>query len=1201
MLSGTDGPAYPSRPTSKVSSLEVDVIVAPIITRSMKQGGRGQRAGPLRSRLEEEPDGVSCGASGAAPRDGTVSQILQPLRRERRSISLDGIRTRPAEDPYRQDGRTRWNEEENILLLRVHYIAKDLELNRNANYRQALTNTWNDLNPLKQSYANLLSNRVRWLLNNEKFTETELFNIKLSCYPRGAVVDHNENSAEEAPAPTPLAVENTPKAGRLERALIKNYLLYAGLPPESRPRIPRLKGSKVMLQKVKDLNDIMQTNLLTTWKLENVVDYVYAGAITICSELGIEIKNTQPKKKEAPPPWKHRLEKKINDMRKNIGIIHTYLNSEAPSKRVEKLTRRIASAFKIKARNNRFRESVTEIYDRLKQKIKVLGSRLQRYNERIKRYQNNQLYYRNKQQFFRLLEQEITDDGSAPTEESMHSFWSKIWEEDKKHDDRAHWIRDAEAESAKFQMEDINITTEHIRTALKKTNNWSSPGVDKIQNYWWKHFTASHEHLARLFRETLTDPTRIPEFFTLGVTHMLPKGINTTDPKKYRPITCLPTIYKILTGVLTSHIWQHVNKNNIMEQEQNGCRGNSRGCKELLITDLIVTRQAKKKQRNISMAWVDYQKAFDSVPHTWLIKTLQLYGISRPIINLLEHLMKTWRTQLVVNTKQENYKTAVIRIRRGIFQGDTLSPLWFCLALNPLSRLLKNQIYGYILQKARNIKINHQFYVDDLKLYAANEEQLKKQLRIVAAFSKDIGMELGIDKCAVVHVKRGRVQEGTGLSVMEDLTIPQLGKQESYKYLGVQQALDIKTTEMKNTYKEKFLNRLKKVLQSRLNSKAMFEAVNIWAIPCIAYSFGVIKWSNSELKEIDKRARALLTKQGIHHPHASMNRLYVPRHEGGRGLQNLEIVHDRTVRSMREYFQKKNSPFHRAVCQEDNNLSPLNLAGHLEPARLTTEMLIQEWHSKALHGRYPGCLKNNQVKKKESLTYLTAGYLFPETEGRLIAIQDQVVPTRSYIKNITGRNIPTDKCRKCSQVTESIQHVTSSCSVLAPVDYMQRHNAMAKVYHQAIAKKYGLITKTVKPFEYCPNNILENEGYKLYWDNFITTDRPIQHNRPDILLFKKKERTIEILDVAIPADDNIQKAFVEKLTKYHDLAFEMKTMYGLKSTSIVPLVMSTNGLVETHLVDNTLNLGLDKELVSTAQKEVILANTKIVRKFLTSV
>ncbi|XP_045466655.1 uncharacterized protein LOC123675349 [Harmonia axyridis] len=83
------------------------------------------------------------------------------------------------------------------------------------------------------------------------------------------------------------------------------------------------------------------------------------------------------------------------------------------------------------------------------------------------------------------------------------------------------------------------------------------------------------------------------------------------------------------------------------------------------------------------------------------------------------------------------------------------------------------------------------------------------------------------------------------------------------------------------------------------------------------------------------------------------------------------------------------------------------------------------------------------------------------------------------------------------------------------------------------------------------------------------------------------------MDVAIPADDNLSKTFIEKLTKYHDLAFELKTIYNLKSTTILPLLMSRNGLVEKHLVENTQRLELDEEVISAAQKEVILANTRL--------
>ena len=62
-----------------------------------------------------------------------------------------------------------------------------------------------------------------------------------------------------------------------------------------------------------------------------------------------------------------------------------------------------------------------------------------------------------------------------------------------------------------------------------------------------------------------------------------------------------------------------------------------------------------------------------------------------------------------------------MRIRCGILKGDSLSPLLFCMALIPLSQLLNSTGYGYkIMEK----KINHLFYMDDLKLYAQNDDEL---------------------------------------------------------------------------------------------------------------------------------------------------------------------------------------------------------------------------------------------------------------------------------------------------------------------------------------------------------------------------------------------------------------------------------------------------------------------------------------------
>ena len=108
-------------------------------------------------------------------------------------------------------------------------------------------------------------------------------------------------------------------------------------------------------------------------------------------------------------------------------------------------------------------------------------------------------------------------------------------------------------------------------------------------------------------------------------------------------------------------------------------------------------------------------------------------------------------------TKQEVMQPQPIQIRRGIFQGDSLSPLLFCIALIPLTNALNradcgNQVHG------TERKISQLLCMDDLKLLGRNENDLKNEIRIVHTISKDLNMNFGLEKCARICLKRGRVQ-----------------------------------------------------------------------------------------------------------------------------------------------------------------------------------------------------------------------------------------------------------------------------------------------------------------------------------------------------------------------------------------------------------------------------------------------------------
>ena len=149
----------------------------------------------------------------------------------------------------------------------------------------------------------------------------------------------------------------------------------------------------------------------------------------------------------------------------------------------------------------------------------------------------------------------------------------------------------------------------------------------------------------------------------------------------------------------------------------------------------MILENCRKKDRNLSTAWIDYKKAFDSVPHEWILKAIELYKISPRISNFLRTSMTKWQTRLLLSHNNGTLKSDPIKLKRGDFQGDSLSPLLFCLALIPLSNKLNNTNYGY---QIFDPTINYLFYMDDLKLFAKNDQDLEGLLNTVKEFSSDI-------------------------------------------------------------------------------------------------------------------------------------------------------------------------------------------------------------------------------------------------------------------------------------------------------------------------------------------------------------------------------------------------------------------------------------------------------------------------------
>jgi hypothetical protein len=142
----------------------------------------------------------------------------------------------------------------------------------------------------------------------------------------------------------------------------------------------------------------------------------------------------------------------------------------------------------------------------------------------------------------------------------------------------------------------------------------------------------------------------------------------------------------------------------------------------------------------------------------------------------------------------------------------------------------------------------------------------------------------------------------------------------------------------------------------------------------LTYSFGVLKWSKTNLQNINIQTRVLFTKFCKHHPKSAIERFNLPRENGGRGFSNLEILQQNQIASLKNYFlnRARDNTFFNALVSADKGYTPLNLSDNIisdivEPNIPDTIANIKQ---KSLHGRYFKELEQPEINIQVSHAWL---------------------------------------------------------------------------------------------------------------------------------------------------------------------------------------------------------------------------------------
>ena len=134
------------------------------------------------------------------------------------------------------------------------------------------------------------------------------------------------------------------------------------------------------------------------------------------------------------------------------------------------------------------------------------------------------------------------------------------------------------------------------------------------------HLTVLDKDLTYTYNECLLSLETCPDWLTNDEPY---------NPKNFRPITYLPKMCRILTSILSDRAHKQMTSNNLLQVEQKGYSKGSYGCKDPLLIKKAIIDMTKSRKRNLTTAWMDYKKAFDSVPHSWMLKCIEMFKMSQ--------------------------------------------------------------------------------------------------------------------------------------------------------------------------------------------------------------------------------------------------------------------------------------------------------------------------------------------------------------------------------------------------------------------------------------------------------------------------------------------------------------------------------------------------------------------------------------------
>ncbi|KAI8500844.1 hypothetical protein Bbelb_216620 [Branchiostoma belcheri] len=289
------------------------------------------------------------------------------------------------------------------------------------------------------------------------------------------------------------------------------------------------------------------------------------------------------------------------------------------------------------------------------------------------------------------------------------------------------------------RLEDIDISEEKVFEKLSELNQSKSAGPDNIHPRLLKELA---RHLCIplniLFKKSL-EAAKLPEGWKQAHVTPIHKKGNRSTPGNYRPVSLTSVVGKVMESIIRDSLVDHMMRNSLFTDAQHGFVP-GRSCMTQLLVCTEAWTRSLQEGNPVDVIYLDFKKAFDTVPHKRLISKMERYGVGGNVCAWIEDFLSNRKQRVVVNNQSSSWKD----VKSGIPQGSVLGPILFVIYINDLPESVSCAV---------------KIFADDSKLYgnvkqSNSIEAIQGDLNEVDKWSKLWQLQFNVGKCKVLHLGR---------------------------------------------------------------------------------------------------------------------------------------------------------------------------------------------------------------------------------------------------------------------------------------------------------------------------------------------------------------------------------------------------------------------------------------------------------------